>query len=155
MRLLFAVLLVLAWFWPGSPSLALHAAGQSPRAVWTAIIPDAFPGYVYRWRIRDDGTYREDGRDAATGMPIEPTMAGHWRREGLHLVLRQDDQPFVFDGVVVGSLYTGTLYFKGRSISGFCAAKEEQVPRYCGPAPRLATLSSPGRWPLRAFLVIR
>ena len=34
-------------------------------------------------------------------------------------MLRQEDQPFVFDGVVVGSLYTGTLYFKGRSISGF------------------------------------
>jgi hypothetical protein len=145
MRLLFAVLLVLAWSRPGPSSLALDAAGRSPGVVWTAIIPDAFPGYVYRWRMRDDGTYREDGQDAATGTPIEPTLSGHWRRRELHLVLRQDDQPFVFDGVVVGSLYTGTLYFKGRSISGFCAAKGEQAPRHCSPAPRLAAASSPSR----------
>ena len=122
-------------------SAALDTAGQSPGPVWTAIIPDAFPGYVYRWQIRDDGRYFEEGRDAATGMPIERTLSGHWHREGLHLVLRQDDEPFVFDGVVVGRLYTGTLYFKGRSISGFCAARGEQAPRHCSPAPRVASLS--------------
>ena len=27
------------------------------------------------------------------------------------MLLKQDDQPFVFDGVVLGDLYTGTLYF--------------------------------------------
>ncbi|MGH6776508.1 MAG: hypothetical protein ACRECL_00635 [Bradyrhizobium sp.] len=157
MRLLFGVLLVLAWSWswPGAPSLALDAAGRSPGPVWTAIIPDAFPRYVYRWQIRDDGTYREDGRDAATGTPIESTLSGHWRRKGLHLVLRQDDQRFVFDGVVVGSLYTGALYFNGRSISGFCAARGQQAPRHCSAAPRVATVSSPDRWLPAASLVIR
>lgn len=155
MDLLFAVLLVLAASWPGPPASASDAGGRPAAAVWSAIVPDAFPGYIYRWQVRDDGTYRENGRDASTGTPIERTLSGHWRREGLHLVLRQDDQPFVFDGVVVGSLYTGTLYFKGRSISGFCAAKGEQAPRHCSPAPRVATVSSPGRWPLRLSPVIQ
>jgi hypothetical protein len=45
--------------------------------------------------------------------------------------LNQDDQPFVFDGVVLGGLYTGTLYFHGHAYSHFCAAKGEAAPKSC------------------------
>ena len=35
-------------------------------AVWTAIIPDAFPNYIYTWHIKGDGSYRE-GRKSVLG----------------------------------------------------------------------------------------
>ena len=99
--------------------------------MWTAIIPDAFPSYVYTWRMKSDGTYREDGRDAATGTPIQSTLSGRWNSEGPRMVLRQQDLPYVFDGVVLGSLYTGTLYLNGRPVSRFCAAKGDEAPKRC------------------------
>jgi hypothetical protein len=48
-----------------NPSSSREAA-EGLDGVWTAIIPDAFPRYVYTWHLLADGTYREDGRDAAT-----------------------------------------------------------------------------------------
>jgi hypothetical protein len=107
-------------------------------AVWTAIIPDAFPDYIYTWHMKGDGSYREDGRDAARGKPIQPTLSGHWNREGPHMVLRQDDQPYLFDGVVLGNLYAGTLYFGGNARSRFCAARGEAPPEHCAAAPSVA-----------------
>ena len=106
-------------------------AGDVQAAVWTAIIPDGFPGYIYTWRMKDDGSYREDGRDEAKALAIQPTLYGRWSRDGAHMLLRQDDQPFVFDGVVLGGLYTGTLYFRGRAYSRFCAAIGETAPQNC------------------------
>ena len=43
--------------------------------------------------------------------PIQRTLSGRWSRDGSRMQLKQDDQPFVFDGVVLGGLYTGTLCF--------------------------------------------
>jgi hypothetical protein len=120
-------------------SLALEG-GTSAAAVWTAIIPDAFPRFVYTWRMKDDGTYREDGRDEAKGTPIQPTMSGHWSRDGSRMLLKQDDQPFVFDGVMLGGLYTGTLYFHGRATSRFCAAKGDAAPKRCEISPGVAMI---------------
>ena len=114
MRPLFAIWCVLASCWHAQPSLAREASEGASITVWTAIIPDAFPRYVYTWRMKGDGTYREDGRDAATGAPIQSTLSGRWNSEGPRMVLRQQDVPYVFDGVVLGSLYTATLYFNGR-----------------------------------------
>ena len=122
---------------PTRASLALET-GASPATVWTAIIPDGFPGFVYTWRMKDDGTYCEDGRDDARGIPIQPTLAGRWSRDGSRMLLKQDDQPFVFDGVVLGGLYTGTLYFHGRPYSRFCAAKGEAAPNRCDTTPGVA-----------------
>jgi hypothetical protein len=107
-------------------------------SIWTAIIPDAFPNYVYTWRMKDDGTYREDGRDRRTGRPIQRTLSGHWSREESRMLLRQDDLPFVFDGVVLGNLYAGTLYFDGRDRSRFCAITGETPPERCDRAPSVA-----------------
>jgi hypothetical protein len=120
-------------------SLALEST-SSAATVWTVIIPDAFPRFVYTWRMKDDGSYREDGRDEAKGTPIQPTLSGHWSREGARMLLKQDEQPFVFDGVVLGGLYTGTLYFHGRATSRFCAAKGDVPPERCNPAPGVAML---------------
>jgi len=108
-----------------SPAQGGRALEADDGEVWTAIIPDAFPNYIYTWRMKGDGSYREDGRDAAKGMAIQPTLSGRWNRDGARMVLRQDDQPFVFDGVVLGNLYAGTLYFDGNARSRFCAARGE------------------------------
>ena len=114
-----------------APSSAREADPNAADTVWTAIIPDGFPGFVYTWRMKDDGTYREDGRDAAKGASIQPTLSGQWSQEGAHMLLKQADQPFVFDGIVLGGFYSGTLYFHGRVYSRFCAAKGNEVPKRC------------------------
>jgi hypothetical protein len=119
--------------------------------VWTATIPDGFPQNVYTWRLRPDGTYEEDGRDALTGKPIQTTLFGRWTVEGARMILRQDDIPYVFDGVVVGDRYSGTLYLRGRKVSRFCAAKGEAMPPPCevedhasaAGLPRTGTASDP------------
>ena len=139
MRRPFAFLMLCALLCsPAQGGRAEQADDGEAGAVWTAIIPDAFPNYIYTWRMRGDGSYREDGRDAARGKPIQPTLSGHWSREGPHMMLRQDDQPYVFDGVVLGNLYAGTLYFGGRARSRFCAIRGEAPPEHCAAAPSVA-----------------
>jgi hypothetical protein len=108
--------------------------------VWTVLIPDAFPRFVFIWHVNADGSYAEDGRDAATGRPIQSTLHGHWSRDGAHMILRQDGLPYVFDGVVLGNLYAGTMYFDVRSSSRFCAARGEQPPDHCGPPQGIAAI---------------
>jgi hypothetical protein len=66
------------------------------------------------------------------------SLSVRWSREGSRMLLKQDDQPFVFDGVVLGDLYTGTLYFHGRAYSRFCAAKGETAPKRCNTSPDVA-----------------
>lgn len=123
---------------PAQGGRAEQADDGEAGAVWTAIVPDAFPNYIYTWHMKGDGSYREDGRDAARGKPIQPTLSGHWNREGPHMVLRQDDQPYLFDGVLLGNLYAGTLYFGGSARSRFCAARGEAPPEHCAAAPSVA-----------------
>jgi hypothetical protein len=108
--------------------------------IWTVLIPDAFPRFVYTWHFNADGSYAEDGRDAATGRPIQSTLHGHWSRDGARMILRQDGLPYVFDGVVLGDLYAGTMTFDGRAGSRFCAAKGEQPPDHCSPPQGIARL---------------
>jgi hypothetical protein len=109
--------------------------------VWTALIPDAFPHDIYTWHLNADGSYAEDGRDAATGKPIQSTLQGHWSRNGARMILRQDGLPYVFDGVVLGNLYAGTMSFDGRSSSRFCAARGEQPPERCNPGQGVAMIT--------------
>src|SRR5262249_38810026 len=67
---------------------------KSPQVViWTAIIPDQFPGIIYTWNLKADGTYTEDGRDAATGKVIEKTQSGQWKLLGPKMILHQDGSP--------------------------------------------------------------
>jgi hypothetical protein len=94
----------LLWCLQVDAGLSRDAGAGTDGAVWTAIIPDAFPRHVYTWRMTPDGGYREDGRDATTGRPIQATLSGHWNLDGAQMILRQDGYPFVFDGVVVGSI---------------------------------------------------
>ena len=102
--------------------------------LWTVIIPEGFPRFIYTWRVKPDGTYGEDGRDAATGRPIQKTLSGRWTVDGARMVLRQDTLGFVFDGTVVGDRYAGTLYLGTRRVSRFCAARGEATPLDCEPA---------------------
>ena len=133
-RWLFVSVFLCAALWhPATPVHSREAKDAQGDAIWTAIIPDAFPRYVYTWHLKPDGTYREEGHDASTGAPIQTPLSGQWSREDARMILRQDDQPFVFDGVVLGNLYGGTLFLGGRAISRFCAARGEQAPHRCDP----------------------
>jgi hypothetical protein len=123
---------------PRTSCFALEGAEGPDGVDWTAIIPDAFPRYVYTWRMRSDGTYREDGRDAVKGTAIQETLSGRWTTEGARMILRQQGQTFVFDGVVLGDIYTGTLYFNGRVVSRFCAARGDSPPDRCSTGPGMA-----------------
>ena len=138
---LFAFALLCAFFCalPARPGSAVESSeADEAGAIWTAIIPDAFPGYIYTWRMKDDGSYREDGRDSHTGRPIQTTLSGRWSREGSRMTLRQDGVPYVFDGVTLGNRYSGTLYFGGRSRSRFCAIRGEKAPDRCDAVPSIA-----------------
>jgi hypothetical protein len=119
-------------------------AGDTPAgAVWTVLIPDAFPRSVYTWHLNADGSYAEDGRDAATGRPVQSTLHGHWSRDGARMILRQDGLAYVFDGLVLGNLYSGTMTFNGSASSRFCAAKGEQPPERCNAPQGIAVLAPP------------
>jgi hypothetical protein len=151
MRRLFAFVMVCVWLLsPAQGGRAEQADDGEAGAVWTAVIPDAFPNSIYTWRMKGDGSYREDGHDATSGRPIQSTLSGRWTREGPHMVLRQDDMPYVFDGVVIGNLYAGTLYFGGHARSRFCAARGEVSPdpgRFstCSTATTSAGGTAPGQ----------
>jgi hypothetical protein len=133
---LFAIGFALLWCFHATPCFSLESAEEADGVVWTAIIPDAFPRNFYTWRMRPDGTYREDGRDVLRGTAIQETLSGRWTIEEARMILRQAGQPFAFDGVVIGATYSGTLYFNGRAISRFCAAKGEKPPDACSTGPK-------------------
>ena len=99
--------------------------------IWTAVITHGFPGDVFTWRLNSDGSYREDGRQAATGSPIQQTLSGRWNVTGDHMVLRQDGINFVFDGEIDGDAYRGVLYLDGKVFSRFCALKGKEPPPDC------------------------
>jgi hypothetical protein len=106
--------------------------GQDQSSVtWTVTIPEGFPGKVFTWRLKPDGTYEEDGRDQGSGRSIQPTLFGRWTIDGDRMVLRQEGFTYVFDGVVAGDRYSGTLYFGLRRMSRFCAIKGQAVPQHC------------------------
>jgi hypothetical protein len=129
---LLATWCALLWCLQVDRILSREAGTAADATVWTAIIPDAFPRYVYTWRMSPDGNYREDGRDGASGRPIQAMLSGHWSLDGARTMLRQEGYPFVFDGVVVGNSYSGMLYLDSRSFSRFCAAKGKKPPERCG-----------------------
>lgn len=99
--------------------------------VWTAKISVGFSGNIYTWRLKPDGSYEEDGRDAGTGAPIQPTYAGRWTVHNERMILKQDKFGYVFDGVVIGDHYFGTLYLRDVQVSPFCAVKGETAPAKC------------------------
>ena len=113
----------------------MAGAGAPPvsaqETVWTTIIPKGFPGYVYTWHVKADGSYSEDGRDAATGKAIQPTLFGRWRMTGKHMVLKQDGIGYVFDGNLIGDEYLGVLYLDAKRFARFCAIKGETPPPDC------------------------
>jgi hypothetical protein len=112
---------------------------------WTVLIPDAFPNFIFTWRIAADGSYDEDGRESATGRPIQPTLHGRWSVEGERLILRQTDISYVFDGILSGMSYAGLLYLEGRPVSRFCAVKGETAPKRCSAGEKNAPLISDAR----------
>lgn len=98
---------------------------------WTLIIPDAFAGIVYSWRINADGTYQEEGWDRETGRPIQTTLSGRWSADGKKIKLAQEGIPYMFEGSRTGRSIAGTLYLNGKNVSRFCALKGETPPDRC------------------------
>ena len=67
----------LAWLFRVCLALALGigsaaAVDDGVTGTWTVLIPDAFPTYVFTWRIAAGGGYDEDGREGATGTSQSP-----------------------------------------------------------------------------------
>ena len=121
LRTLSTALLIGSW--------ALPAKAQD--TTWTTVIPKGFPGVVYTWHLKPDGSYSEDGRDAASGKAIQPTLSGHWRVTGRHMVLKQNGIAYVFDGNMIGDEYLGVLYLDGRRFARFCSLKGKAPPQNC------------------------
>ena len=109
--------------------LARPVAAQE--SVWTAVIPQGFAHNIYLWHLKPGGAYSEDGRDAASGAPIQSTLTGHWRMTGTHMVLRQDGIDYRFDGNIVGDEYLGVVYLNGKRFSRFCALRGKTPPKTC------------------------
>jgi len=103
--------------------------GQAFPGQWTVTIPQAFPLHVFNWIIAPDGTYQEDGRNAMNGR--RTLVAGRWTVEGVHVVLRQSNEDFVFDGTVSGGCFIGRLFHNGKNISSFTARKSGATVRNC------------------------
>lgn len=101
------------------------------QTVWTAVIPKGFPGNVYTWHLMPDGSYSEDGHEMASGRSVQPTLSGHWRVTGRHMVLKQDGIGYVFEGDLIGDEYLGVLYLDGKRFARFCALKGEAPPQAC------------------------
>ena len=99
------------------------APSASAEGVWLVTIPGAFPGQVFTWNVAADGTYREDARNARNGARMQNTVSGKWALTGVHLVFRQDDEGYVFDGTIAGGCYIGRLTLEGKDISSFTARK--------------------------------
>jgi len=100
-------------------------------ALWAAIITRGFPDEVFTWHLNPDGSYREDGRDAATGSRPQPPLSGHWKVSGAHMMLRQEGINYLFDGVVMGDAFQGVLYLDGKPFARFCARKGVNPPPDC------------------------
>jgi hypothetical protein len=109
----------------------LARAAGTQDMLWTAIIPQGFPHIVYTWHLKSDGRYSEDGHEALGGMAVQPTLSGHWRKAGKHMVLRQDGIAYVFDGDIAGDEYRGIVYLDGKRFSRFCAARGNTPPQSC------------------------
>jgi hypothetical protein len=107
------------------------------------LIPEAFPDFIFTWQIIADGSYDEDGHDSATKRSIQPTFHGRWALEGERLILRQTAYNYVFDGTLSGTSYAGSLYYEGRLVSRFCAAKGETAPKRCSSAPLISDATAP------------
>ena len=127
-RLMAALLLLLP---PMMTGPALAAPADELAGEWTILIPDAFPGMVFSWKVSQDGTYQEDARRAVSGRRAQPTMSGRWSLEDRHLVMTQDSQGFVFEGDVAGKYFSGSLFLKGVPGSHFCALKGSEIPGTC------------------------
>jgi hypothetical protein len=108
-------------------------AAPAPTAdtIWTAIIARGFPGEVFTWHLQADGSYREDGRDGATGASLQPRLTGRWKVSGTHMVLRQEGINYVFDGMIGGDSYRGILYLDGKPFARFCAVRGTNPPPDC------------------------
>ena len=113
------------------PLAPARAQNSGTEGVWSVTIPSAFPGQIFTWRVAADGTYNEDARNARSGQRMQNTVSGRWDLQGVHLVFRQDDEGYVFDGTVAGGCYIGRVTLQGRDISAFTARKRGSNAQRC------------------------
>ena len=126
-RLVLILALAFAAAAPGraqEPPQGLDMAGQ-----WTVTIPQAFPLHVFSWSVAGDGTYKESGRNAFNTQRTQ--VSGRWTLQGVHVVMTQNDEGFVFDGTISGGCFIGRLFQNGKNISSFTARKRGSNVRLC------------------------
>jgi hypothetical protein len=133
-RFVLLIALVIAATVGGFANSRAGAPEVNPVGNWTIVIPEGFPNNIFTWRLKADGTYEEDGRDAKTGDSIQPTYTGRWSVEDGRMTLKQNEFAYVFSGLLIGDNYTGKLSLGGREVSHFCAAKGSDVPATCDKA---------------------
>ncbi len=130
-RLLTALALVFA---AGMLAAAPSTAQDAPQAIgitgtWSVVIPQAFPLHVFTWQVANDGTYQEDGRSALTAQRTQ--VFGRWTLQGVHVVMTQNTEGFVFDGTVSGGCFIGRMTHNGKNISSFTARRRGSTVRDC------------------------
>ena len=131
------------WLLPLPAHAGDKVAPDDIAGIWTLVIPEAFPGYYYAWRINADGTYQEDGWNRQTGYPIQQTLTGRWTTDGKKLKLSQEGIPYVFEGSRVGNAINGKLYLNGKDVSRFCAQQGDTPPDRCDQSVAAAQLIAP------------
>lgn len=132
LTLLAMLVLAISLIGPATALERFRSAEQGAAAgVWTGIIPDGYPVFVYTWRLKTDGTYVEDGEHFLTKARVQPTLSGRWTVTGTHMTMTQDTVGFVFEGTLRDDRYYGMLYLKGGKYSRFCAIKGTVAPTSC------------------------
>ncbi len=97
--------------------------------MWTVTILQAFPLHVFSWTVAADGTYQESGRNAFNAQRTQ--VSGRWSLQGVHVVMTQNNEGFVFDGTLSGGCFIGRLFQDGKNISSFTARKRGSNVRFC------------------------
>ncbi len=87
----------------GAGTLSRRRLGrhQSPGLSWAGL---PLPGMS--WPTAPIARTRVQARNGAR---MQNTVSGKWNLTGVHLVFRQDDEGYVFDGTVAGGCYIGRL----------------------------------------------
>jgi hypothetical protein len=107
---------------------------QGQETLWTVVIPDGFLGTPMFGGSNLMGPTLKMAATMPRENQFNERCRGRWTIEGARMILRQDTLGFVFDGIIAGDQYSGTLYLGTRPHSRFSATKgDNSRPPPCKP----------------------